>query len=171
MHQVYVKDVLAFYKLSNARSNCKIEFQFICLLLKRSFPMNKMYLALLLTIVSSASYAGSVVIEARDVDDRIDIYVDDVHQDSCEWSSNPGCYVGIKGRLSGTHDIRFKLTNYVYRGFCLTGGCGKYAADLAIRYNGDLLWSKSIYRRDNSRGVKYDTTIRCNFNSGSCWEK
>lgn len=123
-----------------------------------------------LFLFSNVSLAASVEISASDVDDRIDIYVNGAHQDSCEWNSNPGCFAGIRGELSGSNDIRFKLTNYVYRGFCLAGGCGKYAADLEIRMNGSLLWSKSIYRRDNSEGVKYDATIRCNFSAGVCRE-
>jgi len=132
--------------------------------------MKHLFLGLLLMLVSAYSFAGTVKITADNVDDRIDIYVNDEHQDSCEWNGNPGCYAGVKGQLTGTHDIRFKLTNYVYRGFCLVGPCGKYSADLSIRMNGDLLWSKYIHRNDNSNGIKYDTTIRCNFSNGSCWE-
>jgi len=116
-------------------------------------------------------HAASVEITAEDVDDRIDIYVDGNHQDTCTWNSNPGCFAGITANLYGTHDIRFKLTNYVYNGFCMFGGCGKYSADLTIRSNGSGIWSKSIYRRDNSPGVKYDRTIRCDFGNGSCWER
>lgn len=126
---------------------------------------------LITSFFSLSAQAARVQITANDVDDRIDVYIDGDHKDSCEWQSNPGCYVGLQGNLSGTHDIRFKLTNYVYRGPCLFGGCGKYAADLQIKSDGDVIWSKSIYRSDNSSGIKYNETIRCNFNTGSCWEK
>jgi hypothetical protein len=127
----------------------------------------------ILLLLSSfiTTYAAHVEITAANVDDRIDIYVDGNHQDDCTWGSNPGCYAGIKGNLYGTNDIRFKLTNYVYEGFCMFGGCGKYAADLSIRSNGRTIWSKSIYRRNNSYGVKYDQTIRCNFSTNDCWER
>ncbi len=134
------------------------------------FEMKILKPCTILLLLSSfiSSHAAYVEVTAENVDDRIDIYIDGEHQSTCTWSVNPGCVAGVEGELSGTHDIRFKLTNYVYSGFCI-GVCGKYAADLTITINQERAWSKNIHRRNNNRGVKYDQTIRCNFSRGSCW--
>lgn len=121
------------------------------------------------SLLATSAFSADVSISAVNVDDKIDIYVDGEHQSSCTWAGNPGCSARLVGNLSGTHTVRFKLTNYIYDGFCLAGGCGKYAADLEITSNGTTIWSDGVYERNNNPGVKYDKTLTCNFSSGSCY--
>jgi hypothetical protein len=117
--------------------------------------------------IATPADAGNLVIEARNVDDRVDIYYNGSHQESCTWAKNPGCSTGVEGSATGVVTIRFKLTNFVYRGFCLSGSCGKYAGDFYVSHNGRTIWSDSVARKNNTEGVKYDVTITCDLNRNS----
>ncbi len=122
-------------------------------------------------LFATSSYAGTAIVQASGVDDRVEIYIDESLESTCEWDgSNASCGVKIKN-ASGRTKIRIKLINYVYAGPCLLGGCGKYSGDFRISLNGDGLWTDSVYVRDNSPGLKYDTVIICDFSSEKCFEE
>jgi hypothetical protein len=120
------------------------------------------------TAVESKVVDDYIIVGARNVDDRVDIYVGGENVGSCTWTSNPGCSVRVKIPTKGAAKlkIRFKLTNYVYNGTCILGPCGKYAGDFYVRNsNGETEWSDSVNCHvkscsgGNSRGVKYDHTV------------
>lgn len=117
---------------------------------------------------ASPVVAGQLSIYAQNVDDRVDIYYNGAHQASCTWASNPGCSTGVQGEASGTIEVRFKLTNFVYKGLCLTGRCGKFAGDFYIEHDGAIIWSDQVAQRNNDEGVKYDRTITCDLNTNRC---
>jgi len=133
--------------------------------------MKKLLISTLLLF--SILNAVEVQLVAKNVDDRIDIYVDGKDVATCTWNMG-NCTAYKKLDLNGKHTIRFKLTNYVYNGFCLFGKCGKYSGDFAIALgDGRALWSDSVYVRDNTAGVKYDKTLICIFDGEDsyCAEK
>ena len=118
--------------------------------------------AISLVNISLAS-AVEVQLIAKNIDDRVDIYVDGDNVATCTWNME-NCQAYRKLNLTGKHKINFKLTNYVYKGFCLFGRCGKYSGDFAIALgDGRALWSDAIYVRDNTKGVKYDKKLVCVF--------
>lgn len=123
--------------------------------------------AIMSIAAAGAAAAGTLKVTAKDVDDKIEIYVNGALQTSCEWEVNPGCFAGIEGEVDGTVEIRFVLTNYVYNGFCI-GTCGKWAGDLKIEHNGVTLWSESMNVKNNAEGVKYDRTLTCDLSRNSC---
>jgi len=123
----------------------------------------KKYILGFLILISFAR-ATEVQLVAKNVDDKIDIYVDGKDVATCTWNMG-NCQAYKKLNLVGKHKIRFKLTNYVYKGFCMFGNCGKYSGDFAIALgDGRALWSDSVYVRNNTEGVKYDKTLICMFN-------
>ena len=121
-------------------------------------------------LCATIGQAGDLAIYAKNVDDRVDIYYNGAHQASCTWAKNPGCNTGVNGSASGTIEVRFKLTNFVYKGVCLLGKgkCGKAAGDFYIEHNGAVIWSEGFAARDNTEGVKFDRTLTCNLSTNTC---
>ena len=127
---------------------------------------------LLLVSILGLSFASDVTVVAKNVDDIAEIFVDSKKVAEYQWNY-ANCNAGKTLQLQGKHKIRFKLTNLVYRGFCMFGKCGKYSGDFAIVVGNNVIWSDSLYVRDNSEGVKYDKTLVCNFKESKsyCVEK
>jgi len=126
----------------------------------------------LLVMFINLVFAVNVGVVAKNVDDIIQIYVDGQEVATCQWQG-ANCNTGKELNLKGKHTIEFKLTNLVYTGFCLFGGCGKYSGDFGVTANGKALWSGSVYVRDNTKGVKYDKVLECKFSDTKsyCIEK
>ena len=127
---------------------------------------------LLLGSIIGFSFAVNVRVIANNVDDIAEIFIDGRKVAECQWKYH-NCYAGKTLDLQGKHEIRFRLTNLVYRGPCLFGPCGKFNVDFAVAVNNKIIWSNSIYVRDNSEGVKYDKILICNFKDSKsyCIEK
>jgi hypothetical protein len=119
---------------------------------------------------SSETSSNYIYVGARGVDDKAEIWVDGQLMGSCNWATNSAnCDFRVKVDMGSktSADIRFRLTNYKYTGFCL-GTCGKYTADFYVEgSNGVTEWDKSIAcaastscSGANSDGVKYDHTVK-----------
>ena len=110
-----------------------------------------------------------IVVGASGVDDKVQIYVDDVEVGSCSWATSAAdCSVRMQVDLGTktTAKVRFKLTNYIYNGPCFPGPCGKYSGSFYVENaKGEREWSDSVSCHvkscsdGNTAGVKYDRTV------------